>query len=85
MRIRGAPSDCGVRFDVNDEGSGIPPGEVERIFDRFYRVDAARASESGGAGLGLAIARSIVDLHGGTIRAGSRLPVGFSVTFEIPS
>ena len=85
VRIRGAPSDRGARFEVNDEGSGIPPGEVERIFDRFYRVDAARASESGGAGLGLAIARSIVDLHGGTIRAESRLPAGFSVSFEIPS
>ena len=85
VRVRGAPSVRGVRFEVSDEGTGVPPGEIERIFDRFYRVDAARTTESGGAGLGLAIARSIVELHGGSIRAESRLPAGCRIVFELPS
>jgi signal transduction histidine kinase len=85
VRVRGAPSASGVRFEVSDEGTGVPGGEIERIFDRFYRVDAARASESGGAGLGLAIARSIVELHGGSIRAESGLPAGCRIIFQLPS
>ncbi len=85
VRVRGAPSVRGVRFEVSDEGTGVPPGEIERIFDRFYRVDAARGSNSGGAGLGLAIARSIVELHGGSIRAEPRLPAGCRIIFELPS
>ena len=84
VRVRGAPSVRGVRFEVSDEGAGVPPGEIERIFDRFYRVDAARTTESGGAGLGLAIARSIVELHGGSIRAEKRLPAGCRIVFELP-
>jgi signal transduction histidine kinase len=83
--VLGAPVTGGVRFEVSDEGTGIPSAEIERIFDRFYRVDAARGSESGGAGLGLAIARSIVELHGGRIKAESRLPAGCRIVFELPS
>jgi signal transduction histidine kinase len=85
VRVRGAPSADGVRFEVCDEGTGVPAAEIERIFERFYRVDAARASESGGAGLGLAIARSIVELHGGSIWAESRLPAGCRIVFGLPS
>ena len=54
---------------VSDNGGGIPEGELERIFERFYRVDESRTRERGGAGLGLAIARRLVELHGGSIRA----------------
>ena len=59
----------GVSIEVSDEGPGVPPGEELRIFERFYRADAARARSAGGSGLGLAIARWIVDMHGGTIEA----------------
>jgi two-component system sensor histidine kinase VanS len=58
-----------IRF-IN-EGNTIPPEKLERVFERFYRLDAARASNTGGAGLGLAIAKEIVGLHGGAITAAS--------------
>jgi signal transduction histidine kinase len=75
----------GVRIEVSDEGIGVPPDDIERIFDRFYRVDAARGSGAGGTGLGLAIARSIVELHGGSIRAESQTPTGCRIVFDLPS
>ncbi|MHB8971960.1 MAG: heavy metal sensor histidine kinase [Pirellulaceae bacterium] len=55
-----------VRVEVADSGKGIPPEDLARVFDRFYRVDRARSSASGGIGLGLAIVKGIVALHGGT-------------------
>jgi signal transduction histidine kinase len=58
-----------VRISVLDDGPGIPPAEVERIFDRFHRAGAERASEFGGAGLGLAIVRAITEAHGGRVAA----------------
>ncbi len=84
VTARGTPVAGGVRIEVSDEGVGVPAQDAERIFDRFYRVDAARRSGAGGAGLGLAIARSIVDLHGGTIRAEPQ-PVGCRIVFELPT
>ena len=57
----------GFAIAVEDHGIGIPPEHAERVFERFHRVDPARASESGGAGLGLAIARRIARLHGGDV------------------
>ena len=62
-----AATDGVTTIEVADEGPGIPPDEAERVFERFHRVDAARAARDGGTGLGLAIARWIVDAHGGTI------------------
>ena len=58
----------GVEIAVEDHGVGIPPEHAERVFERFHRVDPARAAESGGAGLGLAIVRRIARLHGGDVR-----------------
>ena len=57
----------GFAIAVEDHGIGIPPEHAERVFERFHRVDPARAAESGGAGLGLAIARRIARLHGGDV------------------
>src|SRR4051794_9255084 len=58
------PQDGQACVDVRDTGTGIPSESLERIFDRFYRVDSARPRTTGGAGLGLAIARAIVEAHG---------------------
>ena len=60
-----------LEITVADDGPGIPPDELEHIFERFHRLDQSRARDSGGSGLGLAIARAIIDAHGGTIRAES--------------
>lgn len=60
-----------VVVTIANQGLEIPEGELSNIFEKFYRLDAARSSRTGGAGLGLAIAREIVELHGGTIRAES--------------
>ncbi|WP_052488023.1 ATP-binding protein [Gordoniibacillus kamchatkensis] len=54
---------------VANRGAPLGPDQLERLFDRFYRVDTSRSSESGGSGLGLAIAKSIVEAHGGRIWA----------------
>ncbi|MFI6035460.1 sensor histidine kinase [Streptomyces sp. NPDC051315] len=56
-----------ARVSVTDKGPGIPPGDRGRVFDRFYRVDKARSRDRGGSGLGLAVARSLVEAHGGTL------------------
>lgn len=74
----------GVRIEVADEGSGVPADAVERIFDRFCRVETGPRPGSGGAGLGLAIARSIVELHGGSIRAEPRAPAGCRIIVDLP-
>jgi signal transduction histidine kinase len=73
-----------LTIEVCDEGPGIPPSEASRVFERFYRADAARSSTEGGTGLGLAIARWIVDLHGGSIRVESRQPNGCRMVVELP-
>lgn len=65
---------------VADTGAGIPEGEVDRVFDRLYRVDPARTLESGGTGLGLAIVKSITQLHGGEVHVASTVGQGTSVT-----
>ena len=79
VEVGRANGDAVVR--VSDRGEGIPPGESERIFNRFYRVDRSRSQAVPGVGLGLAIAKHLVLLHGGTIRAFNR--PGGGATFEV--
>jgi signal transduction histidine kinase len=77
-----------VRLAVEDEGPGIPREEAERVFERFYRPDASRARQvarPGGAGLGLSIARWIVDLHDGAIRVEQAAPRGCRMVVELPA
>jgi len=73
-----------VRFTVEDTGIGIPHEELGRIFERFYRVDKDRSRNSGGTGIGLAIVKHIVQLHGGRVWAESILGHGSSFCFTIP-
>ncbi len=73
-----------VRFVVEDDGPGIPPAQRERIFDRFYRIDTARDRASGGAGLGLAIVRAIIEAHGGRVAAGRSPEGGARIEVELP-
>jgi two-component system OmpR family sensor kinase len=73
-----------LRLTIADTGPGIPPEQLERIFERFYRADESRARDSGGSGLGLAIARAVVEAHGGRIWAESRPGHGTSMHLELP-
>jgi signal transduction histidine kinase len=82
--VSGEQARDAVAIAVADEGPGIPPSEASRVFERFYRVDAARASADGGTGLGLAIARGIVDLHGGSIRVEQATGGGCRMVVELP-
>ncbi|MDB6131961.1 MAG: two-component system sensor kinase [Verrucomicrobiales bacterium] len=70
---------------VADTGEGIPPAHLPRIFDRFHRVDKARSRAGGGAGLGLAIVRTLVEAHGGTVTVTSELGKGAVFTCRFPA
>ncbi|GHB19787.1 hypothetical protein GCM10010377_07130 [Streptomyces viridiviolaceus] len=73
-----------ARVTVADTGPGIPPADRHRIFDRFYRVDKARSRDRGGSGLGLAVANSLVEAHGGTIElSGEPGATAFTVTLPL--
>ena len=84
VEVRARPDKGRVAIEVLDEGPGIPEEEASRVFERFYRADTARSSSAGGAGLGLAIGRRIVDLHGGDIRAERRVPTGCRMVVLLP-
>ncbi len=73
-----------VWLEVADNGIGVPEGDRDRIFERFYRVDKARSRESGGTGLGLSIAKEIVDQHGGEIKAVDKPGPGLTIRVELP-
>ncbi|MBE7034305.1 MAG: HAMP domain-containing protein [Ruminococcaceae bacterium] len=73
-----------VIIEITDTGIGIAPDEVYKIFDRFYRVDKARARETGGTGLGLSIALTAIELHGGNIKVESEEGVGSTFRIIIP-
>ena len=72
-----------MRLDISDTGEGIPPEHLAHIFDRFYRTDPARSRDRGGAGLGLAISRALVEAHGGQIGVTSPGISGQGTTFTI--
>ena len=73
-----------ARVSVSDTGSGIPQDELNRIFDRFHRLDPSRTRATGGAGLGLTIAKQLVEAHHGTISVASTSDTGSVFTFELP-
>ena len=84
IRISGRATPREVIVTVTDEGIGIPPEEQERIFERFYRASAARARQTPGTGLGLYLARAIVEAHGGRIWVESAPGRGAAFSFAIP-
>jgi signal transduction histidine kinase len=71
-------------IEVSDSGQGIPPEELERIFDRYSRLDDGRTRGNGGTGLGLAIVKAIVEAHGGSVAVGSQLGRGTTFSLTIP-
>jgi signal transduction histidine kinase len=85
VAITAAAHDGHVVLTVADEGPGIPAADAERVFERFYRADPARPGATGGAGLGLSIARWIVDLHGGDIRPTPNQPSGCAMVVRLPA
>jgi two-component system, OmpR family, phosphate regulon sensor histidine kinase PhoR len=85
VTVGARPTDAGqVEVSVQDDGPGIPPDALERIFERFYRVDKARSREQGGTGLGLAIVKHLVQSHGGRVWASSQLNQGATFCFTLP-
>jgi two-component system phosphate regulon sensor histidine kinase PhoR len=72
-----------LKVSVRDTGIGIPARDLPRIFERFYRVDAARSREQGGTGLGLSIVKHIVQLYGGDVSAESTLGKGSTFSFTL--
>lgn len=83
--LRVASENDSVRITVQDSGIGIAPENLPRIFDRFYRSDESRARQTGGSGLGLSIAKWIIERHGAYFEALSRVNIGTRVTIVIPA
>ena len=85
ITVRAARQDAQIVVSVSDTGIGIPHAEQERIFERFYRVDAARSREVGGTGLGLAIAKHLVEAHGGRLTVESEVGRGSTFSVFLPA
>jgi PAS domain S-box-containing protein len=85
VQLKAIREDSEVRFDVIDQGRGIPADQLESVFERFGQVDASDSREKGGTGLGLPIARSIIHQHGGRIWAVSRPGEGTRMSFTLPA
>lgn len=73
-----------IEISVTDQGLGIPEDELDRVFERFYRSDPARSRHTGGSGLGLSIAKHVVQNHGGDIRVWSQVGQGSTFTIRLP-
>jgi two-component system phosphate regulon sensor histidine kinase PhoR len=84
VRVRLDTVESRAVLQVADSGEGIPAGERSRVFERFYRVDKARARQTGGTGLGLAIVRHVAEAHGGDVRVDSELGRGATFTVTLP-
>jgi len=85
VSVKAVREDDDVRITVSDRGIGIPPEEQERIFERFYRVDPARARATGGTGLGLSIVKHVAASNGGSVEVWSEPDLGSSFTLVLPA
>ncbi|MDQ3997583.1 MAG: ATP-binding protein, partial [Gemmatimonadota bacterium] len=84
VELSAEPADDGIAMHVRDTGAGIPPEQVQHIFEKFYQADNQRAASQEGSGLGLAIAREIVRAHGGDVSVESAVGVGTTFTIVMP-
>ncbi|WP_419940427.1 sensor histidine kinase [Candidatus Palauibacter sp.] len=84
ITVRIQPNERFQRIQVTDRGPGIPAVHVERVFERFYRIDPARSRARGGTGLGLAIVKHFVEAHGGAVGIESALGRGTTIWFTLP-
>ncbi|HEV2568630.1 ATP-binding protein [Sphingomonas sp.] len=83
-RLTVRPDGADALVQVDDDGPGIPPEEIERMFQAFTRLEASRSRDTGGSGLGLALARAIVDAHGGTLTLANREGGGLRAEMRLP-
>jgi signal transduction histidine kinase len=84
VAVEAAPRDGLVEVIVEDTGPGIPAEDLPHVFERFYRGDASRARDGGGAGLGLAIVRELIEAMGGTVSVHSTPGEGSRFSFTLP-
>ena len=85
VRVTARRNGAGVKIDFEDSSPGVPADALPRLFERFYRVEGSRSRANGGAGLGLAIVRSVIEAHGGSIEAGASPLGGLRVTIALPA
>lgn len=84
VRINAGIEENELKVDIHDNGIGIPPESLSRVFERFYRVDKARSREQGGTGLGLSIVKHIIDAHDGSVQVESKVGHGSTFSFLLP-
>jgi two-component system phosphate regulon sensor histidine kinase PhoR len=85
IHIHGTAQNSSFTLSISDTGEGIPATDLQRIFERFYRVDRSRTRESGGTGLGLAIVKHAIESQGGSISVASKVGSGSTFTIQLPN
>ena len=84
MRVSVDDDDARLVIRVQDDGPGLAPAELEKVFEPFYRVEGSRSRDTGGTGLGLTIARGIAEAHGGTLNLRNRPEGGLEAVLALP-